>query len=172
MLFDILLVVVLVICFVTDFKRQKIYNAVIFPSLVTAYVLNIFFSGFNGFKFSLLGFFTGLCILLIPYLLGGMGAGDVKLLSFIGALKGSFFVLNTAVYMALIGGVIALMIIMFRKDSIKFIKSIFLWLFSFFSGVKYTIDFSTSGFSQKYPYGTAIVLGAFICLLFKGAWII
>lgn len=172
MLINIVLVLVLVICFVTDFKQQKIYNFVMFPSLITAFILNLCFNGFAGLKLSLLGFVTGLCILLIPYLLGGMGAGDVKLLTFIGVLKGSVFVLNTAIYMALIGGVIALIIIIFQKQTVKFFKTFFLWLFSFFSGIRYKLEFENSGLSKKYPYGTAIVLGALICLLFKGAWII
>lgn len=172
MLLDIIFVLVLSICFITDLRQQKIYNKVIFPSLVIAVILNIWFSGFAGLKLSLLGFITGLCILLVPYFLGGMGAGDVKLLALIGAVKGSVFVLNTAVYMALLGGAIAVIIIIFQKQTINFIKILFLWLYSFFCGIKYKLEFPTSYFSKKYPYGTAIVGGAMICLLFKGAWII
>jgi prepilin peptidase CpaA len=172
MLIDMVLVLVLVICFITDFKHQKIYNVVVFPSIGIAFMLNILLSGFSGLLVSLLGLITGLVILMIPYVLGAMGAGDVKLLSLIGAFKGSIFVLNTSVYMALTGGIIALIIIMFRKQTISFFKTFFLWLFYFFSGVKYKIEFPASSFSKKYPYGTAIVLGALICLLFEGAWII
>lgn len=172
MLLDVVLVLVLIICFITDFMKQKIYNVVIFPSLFVAIVLNTVFYGFEGIKMSLLGLLTGFIILLIPYFLGGMGAGDVKLLAFIGAVKGSLFVLNTAVYMAAIGGIIALIIIMFRKQTISFFKSLFTWLFYFFSGVKYKLEFPTSSSKKQYPYGTAIVLGALICLFFKEAWII
>lgn len=172
MLLDGILILVLITCFITDIKKQKIYNKVIFPSLAAAVILNIWFSGFVGVKLSLLGFATGLCILLIPYILGGMGAGDVKLLSFIGAVKGSIFVLNTAIYMALIGGVIAILVIIFQKQTISSIKTLFTWLISFICGVKYKLQFPNSHFSKKYPYGTAIVGGAVICLLFKGVWII
>ncbi len=172
MLIDSLLVSVLVICFITDIKKQKIYNKVIFPSLIAAVILNVWFSGFAGLKLSLFGFAAGLCILLIPYFLGGMGAGDVKLLSLIGAAKGSIFVLNTAIYMALIGGVVAILVIIFQKNTISFIRTLFSWLVSFVCGIKCKLQFPKSYFSKKYPYGTAIVGGAMICLLFKGAWII
>ena len=172
MLLDGILILVLITCFITDITRQKIYNKVIFPSFIAAVLLNTWFSGFAGFKLSLLGFATGLCILLIPYFLGGMGAGDVKLLSLIGAVKGSIFVLNTAIYMALIGGAIAILVIIFQKQTISFIKSLFSWLASFICGIKYKLQFPKSYFSKKYPYGTAIVGGAVICLLFKRAWII
>lgn len=172
MLLDGILILVLITCFITDLKYQKIYNKIIFPSLFAAIILNIWFSGSTGLKLSLLGFVTGLCILLIPYFLGGIGAGDVKLLSLIGAVKGSVFVLNTAIYMALIGGTIAILVIIFQKNTINFIKTLFTWLISFACGVKYKLQFPTSYFHKRYPYGTAIVGGALICLLFKGAWII
>lgn len=172
MFIDFILAIVLIICFITDLKKQKIYNKVIFPSLGAAVILNIWFSGFAGLKLSLLGFATGLCILLIPYFLGGMGAGDVKLLSLIGAVKGSLFVLNTAIYMAFIGGAVAIVVIIFQKQTISFIKALFSWIASFVCGVKYKLKLPTSYFHKRYPYGIAIVGGAMICLLFKGAWII
>jgi prepilin peptidase CpaA len=173
MLFDIVLSIILVVCFITDFRQQKIYNIVIYPSICIALIMNIVFSGLEGLKFSLLGLATGFAILLIPYLLGGMGAGDVKLLSFIGAIKGSVFVLNSAVYMALLGGMISLVLIISNKQTKSFFKSFASWIASIFRGLSYKIEFSSSGFSSvKFPYGTAIVLGAFICLFFKGAWII
>ncbi|QAT39216.1 prepilin peptidase [Clostridium sp. JN-9] len=172
MLLDGILILALTTCFITDIKHQKIYNKVIFPFLIAAVILNTWLSGFAGFKLSLLGFATGLCILLIPYFLGGMGAGDVKLLSLIGAAKGSIFVLNTAIYMALIGGAIAILVVIFQRQTISFIKTLFKWLVSLVCGIKYKLQFPKSYFSKKYPYGTAIVGGAMICLLFKGAWII
>ena len=172
MLLDIILVSVLAICLVTDLKQRKIYNKVIFPSLLITVSLQVAYGGLGGLKSSLLGLITGLSVLLIPYLLRGMGAGDVKLLALIGAIKGSVFVLNTAIYMALLGGVIALLVIIFQKKSLSFIKAVFLWIVSRFNGVKYKLEFPTSFFSKKYPYGVAIVGGALICLLFRDAWII
>jgi prepilin peptidase CpaA len=172
MLLDIILFSVLAICLVTDLEERKIYNKVIFPSLLVTIALQFAYGGLAGLKLSLLGFIIGLIILIIPFLLGGMGAGDVKLLALIGAVKGSTFVLNTAIYMALLGGAIALLVIIFQKQTISLIKILFFWIVSLFSGVKYKLEFPTSFFSKKYPYGVAIVGGALICLLFKGAWII
>jgi len=172
MLVDLFLVIVLTICFITDIKYQKIYNKVIFPSLAGAVALHLIFSGFSGLKFSLIGLTVGFCILLIPYFLGGIGAGDIKLLALIGAIKGSFFVINTALYMALIGGAIALVIILSHKEFIRFIKGVGLWVVSLFYGIRYKLELPTSVFLKKYPYGVAIAGGAFICLIFKGAWVV
>lgn len=172
MLLDITLVLVLVICFITDMKYQKIYNKVIFPTLVTALSLQLILNGFSGLKLSLLGFVVGFSILLIPYFLGGIGAGDVKLLALIGAIKGSIFALNTALYMAVIGGIIALIIILSHKESKKCFKGIIIWISSVFNGTRFKLELPTTALMKKYPYGVAIVSGAFICLFFEGAWII
>lgn len=169
---DVTLIGVLIICFITDVREQKIYNKVIFPSLAAAVVMQTLYYGLQGLKVSIIGFAVGLCILMVPYLLGGMGAGDVKLLSLIGALKGGIFVLNTAIYMALIGGIIAFAIIIFHKQTICFFKKLGSWLISLCYGIKTKLEFPTSPFIKKYPYGIAISAGALICLLFKGAWII
>lgn len=169
---DTLLLVVLIICLITDIRKQKIYNKVVFPSLIVAMILNCFDNGFFGLKFSLVGFIVGFVILLIPYLMGGIGAGDVKLLAFIGTVKGAYFVLNTAVYMAVIGGFIALIIILCNKERLKIFKEILLWIKSLIMGIAYKMESSNSPLTQKYPYGIAIVFGALICLFIKGALII
>ncbi|MCY6371177.1 A24 family peptidase [Clostridium ganghwense] len=172
MLFDLILVFVLITCFITDLKYQKIYNKVIFPSLIVSLLLHFIFYGYIGLKSSLLGFVVGFGILLIPYFSGGIGAGDVKLLALIGAIKGSTFVFNTALYMAVIGGIMALVVILYHKDSLKFFKELFLWIISLLHGIKYKLELPTSPLLKKYPYGLAIVGGAVICLISKGAWIV
>jgi prepilin peptidase CpaA len=172
MLIDVIFLIVLVICFITDVREQKIYNKIVLPSILIAMVLNSWFYGFGGFKLSSLGFLTGLGILIIPYFFGGMGAGDVKLLAFIGAAKGVAFVINSAIYMAFVGGVISLVILIYNKQAISFFKLVVSWIISFFYRVRRDIEFSNSGGKNKFPYGIAIVAGALICHFFKGAWIL
>ena len=172
MLIDVIFLIVMAVCFITDCREQKIYNIVVLPSIFLVIVLNSWFYGFDGFILSVAGFLTGLGILLIPYLLGGMGAGYVKLLAFVGATKGVMFVFNSAIYMALIGGLISLMILIFNRQVMSFFQSLFSWLFSLSYRVKRKIEFSKSGTIKKFPYGTAIIMGALVCLLFKEAWII
>lgn len=172
MLLNIILVMVLIICFVTDLKQQRIYNKVIFPALITALLFHLAASGLDGLKLSLTGMLAGMGLLIIPYLLGGIGAGDVKLLALIGAIKGSSFVLNTALYMAVIGGIIALVIIVSNGALMKVLKQLWLWIYSLVCGIKCRLEFPTSTFLKKYPYGVAIVGGALICLIFKEARII
>ncbi|UCZ53146.1 prepilin peptidase [Bacillus shivajii] len=166
-LLNSLLVVVLIICIITDIKSRKIYNKVLYPALVAAFLLNALFFGWEGLLSSLLGFLVGLLILLIPYLMGGMGAGDVKLLAVIGAVKGAAFVFTTAIYMAVFGGLIALGVLLFRKGLLGRLKSAFYSL----CGMKYGMKFSfidQEAMKKTYPYGVAIVAGAFVAFLSDG----
>ncbi|MCA0983417.1 prepilin peptidase [Halobacillus yeomjeoni] len=166
---DILLILVLLICAGTDLKSRKIYNFVTFPTLGVTFLLHVITNGFPGLLGSLSGFFIGLGLLIIPYLMGGMGAGDVKLLSVIGAIKGVSFVLITAFYMALLGGILAILILLFRKGAVVRLKSIFYSFISLIHGVKVPLSIDRSDLTATYPYGVAIVGGAFVTLFTKGA---
>jgi prepilin peptidase CpaA len=168
MWFDAILIFVLTICVITDLKNRKIYNNVIFPALMISVFSHVIASGWTGLFFSLKGFFLGLGFLLIPYLLGGMGAGDVKLLALIGALKGSLFVFYTAIYMGLIGGVIALGILLFRRGFIKRVKGILYSMGCWKSGFRIPVFIEKDALTQTYPYGLAIAGGAAVCLAMKG----
>jgi prepilin peptidase CpaA len=155
------------VCVITDLSSRKIYNVVIFPSLVFAIGVHALTDGWAGLGLSLLGFAVGLGILLIPYLLGGMGAGDVKLLALVGALEGTRFVLETSVYMALFGAAMALGIVLFKKglrERIRFIGYILICLrFRMLPSLEG--GYWTSG---TYPYGVAIAGGSVVCLWMKG----
>ncbi|WP_088036689.1 prepilin peptidase [Evansella clarkii] len=168
MLLNILLFSVLIICLITDLKSRKIYNKVIFPSLLLALLLNVILHGWSGLTGSLLGFAAGLGILLIPYLMGGMGAGDVKLLALIGAIKGASFVFATAILMGVIGGLIGLGIILFRKGFLQRMKSVFYTICGMKYGMKLRDAVGNEGLKKTYPYGVAIAGGAFAAFFLNG----
>lgn len=167
-LLDVLLITILIVCVGTDLKNRKIYNKVIFPSLFLALGLHLYFNGFSGLSESVSGFFVGLALLLIPYLMGGMGAGDVKLLAFIGAVEGVSFVITTALYMAFLGGALALIILLFRRGVWIRLKSIIYFLSSFKQGMKVPIGIHKEDLQSTYPYGVAIAGGAVITLVMEG----
>ena len=80
--------VAILIATVTDIKCFKIYNSLTYPLLILGFVYHGFVNGFVGVVFSLLGGMFGAGVLLILFLLGGIGGGDVKLLAAIGAWLG------------------------------------------------------------------------------------
>src|SRR4051794_10810922 len=112
----ILLLVILIISVITDLRNRKILNIVTLPTILLALFYYSFSTGFQGFAFSGLGFLVGIGILFIPFVMGGIGAGDVKLLAAIGALKGMMFVLYTGLFAGVIGGLIAVFILIKRKQ--------------------------------------------------------
>jgi prepilin peptidase CpaA len=162
------LILVLIISVVTDLKSRKIYNKVIFPGLAAAFTIHFLIGGWAGLGEAAIGCFIGLGVLLIPYLLGGMGAGDVKLLALVGALKGTFFVLTASFYMALVGAVIALAVLLCRKGTVARLRQIVFSLYVLSYGVKIPLFVDKSSFSAVYPYGVAIAGGVILCLGYEG----
>ena len=99
---------------VTDIRTFKIYHAVTVPLLLSGMAFRLLTGGWPGLFDSLAGAFFGLGSLLVFYLLGGMGAGDVKLMAGVGAWLGmplTFFVLLAA---SLAAGVYALVLIVLQ----------------------------------------------------------
>ncbi len=165
MIIDALILTILFICFITDIKSRKIYNLVLLPGLILSFGSNIYQNGFDGLTSSFFGLVVGMAILFIPFAMGGMGAGDVKLLGLIGAWKGVFFVLTTALYMALVGGILAIFVILFQKGAKERLRGIMCFFVFLFQG-KIRTDFIKTKVSQiTYPYGVAIVIGA-ICTIY------
>ncbi|HEU5141279.1 MAG TPA: prepilin peptidase [Bacillales bacterium] len=167
MLFNGLLILILLVCMYTDIKSRKIYNKVVYPGVFAALVCHLFMDGWGGLLQSFLGLCVGFAILLIPYLLGGMGAGDVKLLALVGAFNGTVFVLQTSVYMAFVGALMAVFILLFRKGRLR---AVLFFLFSRMNRVKVPLSLDKS--NKMYPYGVAIACGAFVTLILDGKLIV
>lgn len=164
---DWLLVIVLLICFVTDVRERKIYNMILLPALLLALVLNTVTEGLNGFGSSLLGMAAGFLLLLIPYLMKGMGAGDVKFLAVIGTMKGPMFVLVTGVYMAVIGALVAVVLIGWRLYHSKQLVVLLHRNSLMNYGMKLSLIRSYSS-KEAFPYGVAIAFGAVVTLFTNG----
>ena len=69
----------------TDTRRGRIPNWLTFPALGLGVALHSFVGGGDGLLFAAEGAALGLGLFLVPFLIGGMGAGDVKLLAALGA---------------------------------------------------------------------------------------
>jgi prepilin peptidase CpaA len=100
----------------TDTFKSKIPNLLNLSLLVAGITINTMVFGMQGLLLALAGLALGFGLLLLPYLMGGIGAGDVKALSALGALIGPYALLHVFVYMAFWGGGFAVLHYLYKAD--------------------------------------------------------
>ncbi|WP_408601052.1 A24 family peptidase [Paraburkholderia heleia] len=99
----------------TDIVSRRIPNLLIVAGLVSALVAQVALRGaVPGSTIWLAGAATGFALLLPFYLLRGMAAGDVKLLTMLGAWLGAAATVDIAVNTFIIGGVWSLGVALMR----------------------------------------------------------
>lgn len=168
MILYLALITVLLISLITDLQQRKILNVVTIPSMVFGLLFHTIMHGFDGFLYSGAGLLVGFGLLLLPYLLGGMGAGDVKLMAAIGALMGTTFVLYSFLFTAIIGGLISLFLIVYYKGFKNSIKSLYYGL-PFLKGNLGSLVLEKSKKDRiTFPYGVAIILGTLCAFVWGG----
>jgi prepilin peptidase CpaA len=95
---------------VTDLRARRIPNVLTFGAAGVAVAAHGYVDGWPGVLTAMGGWGAGVAVFLPFFLLGGMGAGDVKLLAALGAWLGPREALWLAIYASLAGGVVALLI--------------------------------------------------------------
>lgn len=93
------------IAVITDLRSHRIYNWLTFPAILIGLLLNSLGSGLPGLLFAVGGIAVA-ALSLVLFLLGAMGAGDVKLLVAVGALMGPHFAGWTLLCTAIVGGLL------------------------------------------------------------------
>ena len=91
-----------------DIRTRRIPNALTLGFALAALVVHVTLEGAPGAINTVAGWAAGLALFLPLFILGGMGAGDVKLLAAIGAWLGPVNAVETALAAGVIGGVLAL----------------------------------------------------------------
>jgi prepilin peptidase CpaA len=93
---------------VCDLRTRRIPNLLTLGGAALGFAYSLWVWGPAGLVSSLGGWAVGGALFLPMFLLGGMGAGDVKLAASIGAWVGPLMALFVALYSAIAGGVMAL----------------------------------------------------------------
>ena len=117
--FTTLLVFILILSAVYDIRSHKIPNFLTYSSMFLGILYNAILTGVEGILFSVVGMTTGLGILIYFYLIGGMGAGDVKLLGAVGSFLGAKGVFWSFLFSAIAGGIYSLILMLVYRKRIR-----------------------------------------------------
>lgn len=112
---NIILASLLMICVATDLKERRIPNKVTVTAALLAIVINGLVSGAEGVEFSVTGAIVGGALMYFPYMFGGVGGGDLKMMAAVGAVTGVRIVCASFLFTAIAGGIIVVACSIFSK---------------------------------------------------------
>lgn len=153
----------------TDLYQRRIPNICTFGTMASAVLVHCLCAGVPGLLFSLKGAGIGFSLLILPYLLGGIGAGDVKLMAAVGAVLGVEHTLVTFLFVAIVGGVVALGVMITRGELRSTLRRIGVMFYGFCSGVgadAFKIDRATLK-QDGIPYGAVIAAGTYLFFAYR-----
>jgi prepilin peptidase CpaA len=168
-LIHLTLLALLLAATVTDLRTRRIPNLLTVPAMVLGLALHAANGGWDGLLLALGGLGLGLGLMLVPFLFGVMGAGDVKLMAAAGAFLGAGAVLKAFVFTSLAGGVYALAVLALRpallaralgalRDSLRL----------FLATRQFAYAPVATGRLPKLAYGAAIAAGTVASVLHSG----
>ncbi len=160
-------VVALAGCFF-DVRTRRIPNVLTFGAALAGLSFHTLTGGMSGFLSSVAGAGVGFALFFPLFALGGMGAGDVKLMAALGAWLGPAGAAWTALYAAIAGGVMAVVVALGRGYLRTAFANVWTLLgFWRFVGIRPLdgITLQTSK-SPRLPYALPITAGLFAALWF------
>jgi len=105
-----IVVLVAVLAAGTDIFTRRIPNLLTFGAAAAALAFHAFQNGAAGAGLSAAGWLVGAAVFFPVFALGGLGAGDVKLVAALGAWLGPVGALQVAAASAVAGGAVALVV--------------------------------------------------------------
>jgi prepilin peptidase CpaA len=159
---DFLVITVALVSIATDLCQRRIYNLVVFPTVVLALLFRGVTGGWTEVWGGLAGLTAGIGLLLLPYVAGGVGAGDVKFLGAVGACGGPLFALYTFLAGAVLGGLVSCYLLA-RNGKLGLALKGVCFGFLLPGGVRLWLGES----GVRFPYGVMFCLGVFVALLLR-----
>jgi prepilin peptidase CpaA len=151
-----------------DIRFRRIPNWLTYSAMLFGVGYHTIVNGTQGFFFGAAGLFLGLALLIVFYLAGGMGAGDVKLMGAVGALLGPKGVFIAFIFTALVGGIYAIILLLLRFR----VKGTAIRLSIMFSSLRFGASFTgapvnTNEKTAVLNYGVCIAIGVFLTVLWN-----
>lgn len=154
---------------IMDVRTRHIPNLLTFGSATAALVFHLATHGVSGLETAAGGWAVGAAFFMLPYALGGLGAGDVKLVAALGAWIGPMEALWLCAYTAMAGGLISLLAALTHGYLRQALSNIWLLLMHWrVMGIRPlgSITLATSR-GPRVAYGVAILVGAMGTIWFR-----
>lgn len=149
----------LLIAAYTDLRYGMIYNWLTLPAMLVGVGLHTWLAGWVGLTGASGAALLGLMVLYPGFMVGGMAAGDLKLMAAIGAFLGWPSIFGAIGYSMLAGGLLALLHAARHRVLARTLRRLWGMTTSWVvPGMKADLDFQRSE-APPYLYGIAIVLG-------------
>jgi prepilin peptidase CpaA len=154
-----------------DYAERRVPNWLNLTILLAGLVTQFIFFGWNGVGWGALGMLVGFGVLIVPWLMHGMGAGDVKLMAAIGAWIGPVLTLWSFAVGAIIGGIVAVIMIVSTGRTVHALTNMQTiatkmrrvdTAFGEYGGAR---TFGST--SQLLPYGVPLTAGTILVLVTK-----
>ncbi len=163
---------VLIVAAYIDGKELRVPNWITYPMVFSGLIYNVWAADGAGLGMALVGMFVGLLCLLPLYAVGGMGAGDVKLMAGIGAWLGWQITLYSFATTTIVGAVMAVVMVWYTKNFTKHYGN-FLTIVSEWLTIRNPRELSRIAADRKptmflLPYGIPICVGSIGYFFFAG----
>ena len=151
-----------------DYSQRRVPNWLNGSLILLGFGVQGYFFGTAGLLTGFLGLLTGFGLLIVPWMMHGMGAGDVKLMAAIGVFLGPALTFWSFLAGAVIGGVVAVVMILatgrlhLACANLGIIMNKCMNRANWFSEFGSVDSFGTS--TQKLPYGVPLTAGTLIVL--------
>ncbi len=151
---------------ITDLRDGRIPNVLTLGAIVVAVVVHGLLPQGQGWGHVGLGTLAGLAVFFPFFALGGMGAGDVKLMAALGAWLGAGTVILVALYGAIAGGVLAIIVALangYLQQAFKNVWRMLLhwWMFGLKPVPELTLNHATG---PRLAYAVPILVGLLVTL--------
>lgn len=157
-----------------DWRQHKVPNWLTATIALSGLIVQSMYFGWAGLGAGLAGLALGFGLLIVPWAMHGMGAGDVKLMAGIGAWFGPVMTLTSFAVGAVLGGVIAAVMILLAGKTQLAMANLQTITYKMTHKEVFFSDYgSAKGFgqtSQLLPYGVPLTIGSLAVLAVQLVW--
>jgi prepilin peptidase CpaA len=158
-----ILCVAIIACAI-DLRSRRIPNWLTFGAAGAGLIFQVALHGPAGLLTGVAGWVVGVLIFFLPFALGGLGAGDVKLVGALGAWLGPLEIVWLALFTGVAGGVLAIVVSLARGYLGQALRNIWLLLMHWrVAGIRPLPEMTIHhGTGPKLAYGVAILAGTMV----------